>query len=115
MEDEYEVGEYYRTKNGEILKIVDLDEYGFLVDKFYYQIVKHSKNIIDLVEVGDYVNGHLVVEISKNAYNQKLVITEVDGKDGAIRHHYLERSIKNVVTHEQFESIEYKVEEEQKQ
>ena len=111
MEDEYEVGEYYRTKNGEILKIVDLDEYGFLVDKFYYQIVKHSKNIIDLVEVGDYVNGHLVVEISKNAYNQKLVITEVDGKDGAIRHHYLERSIKNVVTHEQFESIEYKVEE----
>lgn len=111
MEDEYEVGEYYRTKNGEILKIVDLDEYGFLVDKFYYQIVKHSKNIIDLVEVGDYVNGHLVVEISKNAYNQQLVITEVDGKDGAIRHHYLERSIKNVVTHEQFKSIEYKVEE----
>lgn len=29
MEDEYEVGEYYRTKNGEILKIVDLDEYSF--------------------------------------------------------------------------------------
>lgn len=110
MEDEYEVGEYYRTKNGHIFRIVDLDEYGFLLDKFYYQIVKHSKNIIDLVEVGDYVNGHLVVEISKNAYNQKLVITEVDGKDGAIRHHYLDRSIKTVVTHEQMQSIEYKVE-----
>ena len=37
--------------------------------------------------------------------------TEVDGKDGAIRHHYLERSIKTVVTHEQMQSIEYKVEE----
>ena len=64
MEDEYEVGEYYRTKNGEILKIVDLDEYSFLVDKFYYQIVKHSKNTIDLVEVGDYVNGHRVEQVS---------------------------------------------------
>ena len=113
-----EVNEYVRTKNGVIDKIDAL--YGMIENTVHLEnqkwfdiknIVNHSKQLIDLVEVGDYVNGHLVVEISKNAYNQKIVITEVDGKDGAIRHHYLERSIKNVVTHEQFESIEYKVEE----
>ena len=118
---EIEVGDYVRTNSGLIFKVNEItydEEYkdylykeSFLLVDWKENIVKHSKQLIDLVEVGDYVNGHLVVEISKNAYNQKIVITEVDGKDGAIRHHYLERSIKNVVTHEQFESIEYKVEE----
>ena len=116
-----EIGEYVRTRAGHFYKITRIDENGLIywnkiqcgwsMEQLKDIVVKHSKNIIDLIEVGDYINGHLVVEISKNAYNQKLVITEVDGKDGAIRHHYLERSIKNVVTHEQFESIEYKVEE----
>lgn len=125
---EIEVGEYVRNEDGYIWQIkktkdldnIFIDEDGKVKeiagetvfgDDVIVEITKHSRDIIDLVEVGDYVNGHLVVEISKNAYNQKLVITEVDGKDGAIRHHYLERSIKTVVTHEQFESIEYKVEE----
>ena len=26
-------------------------------------IVKHSKNLIDLIEVGDYINGFLVLDI----------------------------------------------------
>ena len=113
-----EVNDYVRTKNGVIDKVDAL--YGMIKNTVHLEnqkwfdtknIVNHSKQLIDLIEVGDYVNGHLVVEISKNAYNQKIVITEVDGKDGAIRHHYLERNIKNVVTHEQMQSIEYKVEE----
>ena len=101
MEDEYEVGEYYRTKNGEILKIVDLDEYSFLVDKFYYQIVKHSKNIIDLIEAGDYVNGKYVKKINQYKDGKSIIalIGIIEGQD-----------IKSIVTHEQFESIEYKVE-----
>lgn len=118
---EIEVGEYVRTRAGHFYKITRIDENrliywnkiqcGWSMEQLKDIVVKHSKNIIDLVEVGDYVNGHLVVEISKNAYNQKLVIAEVDVKDGAIRHHYLERSIRNIVTHEQMQSIEYKVEE----
>lgn len=103
MEDEYEVGEYYRTKNGHIFRIVDLDEYGFLLDKFYYQIVKHSKNIIDLVEIGDYVNGYKVMHIAghyvsvESSYNYDLCFEEQD--------------IKSVVTKEQMASVEYKLEE----
>ena len=100
---EIEVGEYYRTKNGEILKIVDLDEYSFLVDKFYYQIVKHSKNIIDLLEAGDYVNGYRVENVSVETNE---VLLDHNG--------FGWRTLKNgdeIVTHEQFASIEYKVEE----
>ena len=112
-----EVNEYVRTKDGKIDKVINSNFYMSIYvecEKGLYlieNIVKHSKQLIDLIKVRDYVNGHLVVEISKNAYNQKLVITEVDGKDGAIRHHYLEKSIKTVVTNEQMASIEYKVEE----
>ena len=126
---EIEVGEYVRlARNQGINRIIEIEDKRYILDtdiadefgdntcvleeyQLKDEVLDHNKNIIDLVEVGDYVNGHLVVEISKNVYNQKLVITEVDGKDGAIRHHYLERSIKTVVTHEQFASIEYKVEE----
>lgn len=114
MEDEYEVGEYYRTKNGEILKIVDLDEYGFLVDKFYYQIVKHSKNIIDLIEVGDYVNGKLIEEIA-NIQGKTCLFYDLELPMEVGLHFYSEQDVKTIVTHEQFSSIEYKVEEEQKQ
>ena len=117
---EIKVGDYVRTKNGKIRTVKNTVAQYYITDRLNISdnnqftkedIVKHSKNIIDLLEVGDYVNGHLLVELSENVYNQKLVTTEVDGKDGAIRHHYLERGIKSIVTKEQFSSMEYKVEE----
>ena len=122
VQDNIKRDDYVRLNTGEIVKVIGKKENKLNKKAIYYGVYEQdwfdsmavenfSDKPIDLIEVGDYVNGHLVVEISKNAYNQKIVITEVDGKDGAIRHHYLERSIKNVVTHEQFESIEYKVEE----
>ena len=112
MEDEYEVDEYYRTKNGEILKIVDLDEYGFLVDKFYYQIVKHSKNIIDLVEVGDYVNGYKVIGVTLDpAPSGKCV--DIDCDKPSYESYLFEEQIYSIVTHEQFSQMEYKVETEE--
>lgn len=50
---EIEVNEYVRTQSGEIYKVTDINDYGFMIDKFYFQIVKHSKQLIDLIEVGD--------------------------------------------------------------
>lgn len=50
---EIEIGDYVRTKKGKIF------QYG--KGRAYLgkdnAIVNHSKNIIDLIEVGDYVNG----------------------------------------------------------
>lgn len=107
MEDEYEVGEYYRTKNGEILKIVDLDEYGFLVDKFYYQIVKHSKNIIDLIECGDFVNGHKVKAIYLNGATKYIKLDNAY-KDGQGTRTYKE-NIETILTKESYMANCYKV------
>ena len=81
---EIKVGEYGRTNKGKIfifawLENSDGKRYTNKVllgngkifeNKFYYfddgeEIVKHSKNIIDLIEVGDYVNGKLIHKIDK--------------------------------------------------
>lgn len=116
MKDEIKVGDYVRITNGIIAKIIGYDDDNNLMldnqqilTKRESKRIKHSSNINELIEEGDYVNGHLVVDLDKNIYNQKLVITEVDGKDGAIRHHYLEKSIKSIVTKEQFKNIEYEL------
>lgn len=73
-----EVGEYVRTKNGVIDKVQNYSfsqniwhcENGMCIDEcncigtYLEDIVKHSKNIIDLIEVGDYVNGYKIIAIN---------------------------------------------------
>ena len=82
---EIEVGEYVRTKDGRIAQIKSIDyEAGiYRFDKIIYindfgmkenvlynnemfkkLIVKHSKQLIDLIEVGDIVNnGYRVINV----------------------------------------------------
>ena len=81
-----EIGEYVRTKDGHIARYIeklakdeDVSD-GMLFDSFIYEkykhirysflkeiIVKHSKQLIDLIEVGDYVNGELIHKIDKGS------------------------------------------------
>lgn len=71
------------------------------------QIVKHSPNLIDLIECGDYVNGKEVImdlQESKQWYKSKDDF--ITCKD----YTFEEKEIKEVVTKEQFEAISYKVE-----
>lgn len=68
-------------------------------------VIKSSPNIIDLIEVGDYVNGYLVIE--KDINNE---LRYIDLKDRNMKYvKYLD--VKSIVTKEQFESMEYKVKE----
>lgn len=117
-----EVGEYGRTNLGKIIKFAWLqDENGIreknkviLVDlmltetrPYYYFkkdefIVKHSHSIIDLIEEGDYVNGHLVLKVGEDGF------LLVDDKGYT---HLAPINIKSIVTKEQFASMEYKVKE----
>lgn len=69
-----EVNEYVRTKNGVIDKVDAL--YGMIENTVHLEnqkwfdtknIVKHSKQLIDLIEVGDYVNGKLIHKIDKGS------------------------------------------------
>ena len=78
MEDKIEVNEYLRTDKGNIGKIVEI-RLGFNKDTQLYQdiyildnglwtvldyIVKHSKIISEVVNIGDYVNGREVKHIA---------------------------------------------------
>lgn len=69
-------------------------------------IIKASYNIIDLIEVGDYVNGNPVCQIKKDDHNRIWIYTDSNYKYG-----YLEEDIVDVVTKEQFSREKYIVKE----
>lgn len=116
-----ETGEYIRTKDGIIAKCIEekQDRYIFnriVLEQGYYNnyilkdiperanfITKHSKNIIDLVEVGDYVNGERVLHIDNCLYGgEKVIITELNKT-------IYDNMIKSIVTKQQFNNIELKI------
>ena len=116
MEIEVGVGDWIRSKDGFIGKVRkisydNMEKCNYYICKkdnvmasnYLENIAKHSKNIIDLVEVGDYVNGKLIHKIDKGPNYCYLYYGNCKT--------FVNYQIKSVVTHEQFESIEYKVEE----
>ena len=114
------VGDYVRTKYYGISKILNInngttsnycsikldiiDDFGSLgVYVSRDNIIKSSPNIIDLIEVGDYVNEHLVIDKNPNA----IYIEDSQNKLAHIP--YTKKEIKSIVTKEQFEAIQYEV------
>jgi ubiquinone/menaquinone biosynthesis C-methylase UbiE len=83
------------------------------------EVAKHSKNIIDLIEVGDFVNNWKVLEIADSIYeNSKRVLIYRSKKEKYERWIYIQEynrkihtqdDIVSIVTKEQFASIEYKI------
>lgn len=115
---EIEVGEYVRIKEkGIIGKIEQIgvslfwleDGSAFSIKEESY---KHSKIISEIVEVGDYVNGYKVISVDYDVIDDKTECIELDLNNNYQYNFISVRQIKTIVTHEQFESIEYKVEEE---
>lgn len=133
--DEIKAGEYIRTNKGTMGQIIEkrlgkffkgkdddeipilrnvyeLDTKQWTTDEY---IVKHSKNIIDLIEVGDYVNGMRVIATeNRGRYNEekqkdeKVILAENYDEwteNGVISN----EDIKSILTHEQFEQNCYKV------
>ena len=124
MEEKIEIGEYVRTKDGRIDKVEIFSvgccvwhcENGMCIDEcnrigtHLEEIVKHSKQLIDLIEVGDYVNGKFVIATDNriNDNGEKVILIENYDEwtdDGVISN----KDIKSIVTHEQFNSIKYEV------
>lgn len=113
--DEISIGEYVRTISGNIDKVDAL--YGMIEDTIHLEnhkwqsiknIVKHSKNIIDLIEVGDYVNGSKVIDIAQG--KTKAVYIESQEQKFALIP-IVEKQIKLIVTKEQIKQIEYIIKE----
>ena len=124
MENKIQVEEYIRTYDGIIGKILedeDIGENGVYIDTTflddyadetnfvkYEDIKKHSFNIIDLIEEGDYVNGIYIEGIGIRGYNDKYLETlELDGEYKYIN--IFPSEIHSIVTKEQFKSVEYEV------
>lgn len=120
---EIEVGMYVRIINTleeyvEIIRIKENYEFKkFIIDENGRQystdeVLKASHNIIDLIEVGDYVNGYKVYEVDKVCHRITLNGSD-DGNE--FRLTYLRPAlgknmgIKSIVTKEQFERCMYKV------
>lgn len=116
--EEIKVGEYVRLKSGLIGQFynieegydgnieVNFEEFGYEyedIEQFYNDIKSHSKIISEIVEVGDYVNGKLIHKIDKGQNYCYLYYGNCKT--------FVSYQIKTIVTHEQFASIEYKVEE----
>ena len=83
-----------------------LEDKDLITEKY---ILKASHNIIDLIEVGDYVNGHKVYDdfrLDTDDYGNNFI--EIGAESDKFLNHYIrEDEIKSIVTKEQFESIKY--------
>ena len=103
MKDKIEVNEYVRFNNGEIGKVIDIKENPSRIVYSEYgeiglisDIVKHSKQLIDLIQVGDYVNGELITD-------------KWDTRISSIRSNFSEEDIKTILTKESYMANCYKV------
>lgn len=113
---EIEVGEYVRTEEGYIgilieyipnaLNYLKIDvgkeirrdngmSDNYIYTRYGFQL-KHSKQLIDLVEVGDYVNGELITD-------------KWDTRISSIRSNFSEEDIKTILTKEIYMANCYKV------
>lgn len=127
MEDKIEVNEYVRTRAGHIYKITNIDENGLIYwnkiqcgwseQQLEDIIVKHSKQLIDLIEVGDIVNKELVIGIiditndKEERVDRKLITqyrsAQFTGLD--IRYYIYDYDIKTILTRESYMANCYKV------
>ena len=121
------VGDYVRT-HGYIDKIININDFRDSSMKYALEqpswnddvifigeeeITKSSPNIIDLIEVGDYVNGHKVIEVDLDDIDDygntfRYIKTE---HDYTLNHWVKEYEIESIVTKEQFEAMKYIVKE----
>ena len=108
---EIKIDEYIRLDNGEIGKVIDIkenpkrvvySEYGEIALRS--SILKHSEDLIDLIEVGDIVNGFPVLE---PIYNGNVIYGIDEGYENFKKSF---GDIKTILTKEQFEANCYKVE-----
>ena len=107
-EEPIQVGDYIRTRQQGIRKIavVSGDRYGYQLNGEMYKgtyfylkredIVAHSKDITDIIRVGDFVNGEEIIQIRK---------PWLETYPNTIH----EMNIKTVVTREQLKEIEFRM------
>ena len=106
---EIEVGDFVRLKQGYIGTVENINDFREPSMKYAVDIqkrdlvfigdndiVKHSKQLIDLIECGDYVNGELITD---------KWVTRIS----SIRSNFSEEDIKTILTKESYMANCYKI------
>ena len=131
-------GEYVRTNNGSIFKIIGGNVDDYLIDVEYFDlqkiendiyddlmwlnyndnggfisriVKKHSFNLIDLIEVGDYVNGSFIIRAAKDCVDDEgtPIILAEDYDEWSDNGVIYNEDIKTIVTKERFKAMEYRI------
>lgn len=102
---EIEVGEYVRSRIGSIGKVTKIEDNKFLYEDETFitwtgNVIKHGKNILDLIEVGDFINGERILDITGDY---------IHTNETNHNKFYLKKHIKTILTKEQFELNCYKL------
>lgn len=121
-----EVNEYVRTKNKGIRKIDRIDN-NKTINKYLYftgkedfegkeygiikttDIVKHSKQLIDLIKKGDIVNGYRVINVINEGICPSGKCIDIDSSKDSSECTLWEEDIKTILTKEQYMANCYKV------
>lgn len=124
---EIEVGEYVRlARNQGINKIIDIydkkyeletdianewGEFTCILEEYQLkdEIINHSKQLIDLIECGDFVNGYKVISVDYDVMNDTTECIELDLNSNYQYNFISIRQIQTILTKEQFEANCYKV------
>ena len=110
-----EVGDYVRTRNGKIRKVKSTVAQYYITDRLNISdnnqfekedIVKHSKNITDLIEVGDVIEVHFPV---RNTIRK--IYADEYFKDSMILNGIISGNVilKTILTKEQYMQNCYKI------
>lgn len=105
-----EVVENYLSLDGNQCRLIESIDYSIPpcypsdeeLDEIKSHIVKTSYNIIDILEVGDYVNGKKVYSLGLTIG----ILNTINFEDGTFT---IAENIKSVVTKELFEIAEYRI------
>lgn len=97
-------GKYYRMSDSKAVLLEIFAEKPEIFVGNSYIVKTHSENLIDLIEVGDYVNGKYVYDVFE-AVTSGGKLVKVD----CMRGYYKPEEIEEIVTHEQFDSMKYVV------
>ena len=123
---EIKKGMYIRTKMGEIVEVTNIlydttynsggrvitdkeIQYCIFIDILDNGYVKKaSHNIIDLIEIGDLVNGEYIIDTVFEKYDSLHYVWAYYNSDYRYEC-FSEEDIETIITHEQLRSIEYKI------
>ena len=112
--NDIEIGDYVRTKRGEIFKVKEVNptiggkitivrkENGF-IRRVDLEEEKHSKNIIELIEPGDFINNGYIYEVGSADNGEKWV----HSLNGLL---FYKEDIKTILSEEQYMQNCYTVE-----